>query len=139
MARALRAAAGHIIVTDTETDADLDTIAAAARACPELVLAGSAGLAGAVAATLGYAGPPASLPGGRAWLMIVLAGFAGAASWLAYFLALRFGPATGVAAVDRLSVIFVIVLATLFLGEAFTWRLALGGAFMVAGALLIVR
>lgn len=76
--------------------------------------------------------------GNRAWLMIVLAGAAGAASWLAYFLALRTGPATGVAALDRLSVVFVIILAALFLGETLTWRLALGGALMTAGALLMV-
>ncbi len=74
---------------------------------------------------------------GRAWWMIFLAGVSGAASWLVYFLALKFGPATHVAAVDRLSIVFVIVLATLFLGEALTWKLALGGACMAIGAILI--
>lgn len=75
--------------------------------------------------------------GGRAWWMIFLAGVSGAASWLAYFLALKLGPATHVTAVDRLSIVFVIVLAALFLGEALTWKLALGGAFMAIGAMLI--
>lgn len=75
--------------------------------------------------------------GSRAWWMIFLAGISGAASWLAYFLALKLGPATHVAAVDRLSIVFVIVLAALFLGEALTWKLALGGAFMAIGAILI--
>jgi len=75
---------------------------------------------------------------GRAWWMIMLAGISGAASWLAYFLALKFGPATHVAAVDRLSIVFVIALAALFLGESFTWKLALGGTFMAMGAILIV-
>jgi uncharacterized protein YgbK (DUF1537 family) len=70
VARALGAAAGHIIVADAETEADLDTIAAAAHALPDLVLAGSAGLARAVAATLGHAGPPPPLPEGRAWLIL---------------------------------------------------------------------
>jgi transporter family protein len=73
----------------------------------------------------------------RAWWMIVLAGISGAASWLAYFLALKLGPASHVAAVDRLSIVFVIVLAALFLGEALTWKLALGGALMAIGAIII--
>lgn len=75
---------------------------------------------------------------GRAWLFIALSGLAGATSWLAYFLALKLGPTTHVAAIDRLSIVFVIVLAALFLGEALTWRIAFGGALMIAGAVLIV-
>ncbi|MDO8598712.1 MAG: EamA family transporter [bacterium] len=75
---------------------------------------------------------------GRAWLFIALSGLAGATSWLAYFLALKLGPTTHVSAIDRLSIVFVIVLAALFLGEAFTWKLALGGLLMIAGAVLIV-
>lgn len=74
----------------------------------------------------------------RAWWMILLAGISGAASWLAYFLALKLGPATHVAAADRLSIVFVIILAALFLGEALTWKLALGGALMAIGAIFIV-
>ncbi|MEZ5099603.1 MAG: EamA family transporter [Thermoleophilia bacterium] len=70
---------------------------------------------------------------------IAVSGVAGAASWLFYFLALRHGPAVGVAALDRLSVVFVVVLAALFLGEPFTWRGALGAALVVLGSLLMVR
>lgn len=75
--------------------------------------------------------------GGRAWWAILAAGIAGALSWLFYFLALKLGTASHVAAIDRLSIAFVIILAALFLGEALTWKLAIGGAFMVAGAILI--
>src|SRR6185295_7454112 len=42
----------------------------------------------------------------KALLFIVLSGVVGALSWLFYFLALKFGPVVGVAALDRLSVIF---------------------------------
>lgn len=75
---------------------------------------------------------------GRALGFIVLSGLAGAASWVAYFVALRDGPATGVAALDRLSIVFVLLLAIPFLGETFTWRAALGAALIVAGAVLLV-
>jgi transporter family protein len=73
----------------------------------------------------------------RSFLFIVLSGAAGAASWLFYFLALRDGPATGVAALDRLSVVLVFVLAVVFLGEAFTPKAALGALLVVAGAILL--
>jgi transporter family protein len=69
---------------------------------------------------------------------IALSGAAGAASWLCYFAALRLGPAGGVAALDRLSVVFTLVLAALFLKEKLTPQVVLGGLLMVAGALLIV-
>lgn len=73
----------------------------------------------------------------RSFLFIVLSGAAGAASWLFYFLALREGPATGVAALDRLSVVLVFVLAVIFLGEAFSAKAALGAALVVIGAILL--
>ncbi len=73
----------------------------------------------------------------RSFVFIVLSGAAGAASWLCYFIALREGPATGVAALDRLSVVIVFVLAVVFLGEAFTPKAALGAALVVTGAILL--
>jgi transporter family protein len=74
----------------------------------------------------------------RAFAFIVASGVAGALSWLCYFLALRTGPATGTAALDRLSVVFVLIFAALFLGEAFTPATALGAVLITAGAILLV-
>ena len=76
--------------------------------------------------------------GNKALLIIVLSGVAGALSWLFYFFAIKYGPVSGVAALDRLSVVFVVILAALFLGEALTRKSALGLVFIVAGALLLV-
>lgn len=73
----------------------------------------------------------------KAWLFIILAGVAGAVSWLAYFAALRIGTATQVAAIDRLSLAFVIVLATLFLGERYGARGWIGVALTLAGIALM--
>ena len=75
---------------------------------------------------------------GNTLYFIIFSGVAGALSWLFYFLALKYGPASGVAALDRLSVVFVVLLAALFLGEAFTAKTALGLIFIVGGALLLV-
>ena len=74
---------------------------------------------------------------GKDWILIALAGVAGALSWLAYFFALKLGVATKVVAIDRLSIVLVIILSTLFLGETFGWKTALGAVCMVGGAILI--
>jgi len=68
---------------------------------------------------------------------IVLSGAAGALSWLFYFLALRHGPVVGVAALDRLSVVLVFLLATVFLGDPFTWKGAVGVTLVVVGSILL--
>lgn len=74
----------------------------------------------------------------RALLFILLSGIAGAVSWLFYFVALKKGPASGVAALDRLSVVFVLILALLFLGEHLTWKSGLGVLMVTMGAVLLV-
>ena len=72
---------------------------------------------------------------GVMWLC--LSGATTGLSWLCYFRALQTGPASQVAPIDKLSVAFVIVLAWMFLGEPFTWRLCLGGGLVVAGAVIL--
>lgn len=74
---------------------------------------------------------------GKQFFWIVLAGVAGALSWLFYFWALKLGKASQVAPIDRLSAIFVVVLATLFLGESVGWKTAIGSALMVLGAIFV--
>ncbi len=71
------------------------------------------------------------------WILISLSAIAGALSWLFYFLALKYGTASKVVAIDRLSIVFVIILAAIFLSEGLTWRSILGAVLMAAGAILI--
>jgi bacterial/archaeal transporter family protein len=73
----------------------------------------------------------------KEWLLIILAGIAGALSWLFYFYALKTGLAGKVASIDRLSLVFVILLAAVFLGEKLGWQTAVGAVLMVAGAIMI--
>jgi len=74
---------------------------------------------------------------GKIMWYIVASGIAGALSWLFYFFALKTGPASGVVALDRLSVVFVLILAILFLGEHFTWRSGIGAGLITFGAILM--
>ncbi len=75
----------------------------------------------------------------KAYLYILLAGIAGALSWFFYFFALKLGPATSVSAIDRLSVVFVILFAALFLGESLTAKSVIGGLLIVLGAFLLIK
>ena len=74
---------------------------------------------------------------GRAAIYLTLSGLATGLSWLCYFRALHLGDAASVAPVDKLSVVFAIALAALFLGERLGWQHWLGGALIVAGAVII--
>ena len=73
---------------------------------------------------------------GRSLLFLGLSGVATGLSWLAYFRALQLAPASRVAPIDKLSLALTIGLAALFLGESVSWKLALGAALMVVGAML---
>lgn len=74
----------------------------------------------------------------KSLIFIILAGISGALSWLFYFLALRYGPASGVAALDRLSVVFVFIFSTLFLAEKFNAFSILGVILITIGAILMI-
>lgn len=68
---------------------------------------------------------------------IILSGIAGALSWLCYFAALKLADASKVAPVDRASVLIVMVLAALFLGEKVTLKTATAGVLIFVGLLLL--
>jgi bacterial/archaeal transporter family protein len=73
----------------------------------------------------------------RSWLFLLLSGLGTGASWLCYFRALKLGPATLVAPIDKLSVVLVALFGVAFLGERpspYGW---LGILLISAGAVLI--
>ncbi len=74
---------------------------------------------------------------GRSWLFLALSGLATGLSWLCYFRALQLGEASQVAPIDKLSVVFVLIFAALFLHEALTLKSVLGVALILAGALIL--
>ncbi|MGA8709383.1 MAG: EamA family transporter [Steroidobacteraceae bacterium] len=69
------------------------------------------------------------------WLL--LSGLATGASWLCYFRALKLGPASKVAPIDKLSVVLVALFAVLFLGERPAPRDWLGIALIAGGAVVL--
>ncbi len=73
----------------------------------------------------------------KTWIFLVLSGIATGLSWLCYFRALQLGQASRVAPIDKLSVVFAIALAAIFLGETLTWQHWVGGTLIAAGALVL--
>lgn len=75
--------------------------------------------------------------GRRSWLFLIASGLATGLSWVCYFRALSMGEASKVAPVDKLSVVFVVLLAWPLLGEMITWSKAAGALLIAAGAILL--
>jgi transporter family protein len=75
--------------------------------------------------------------GRRTLAFLVLSGLATGLSWLCYFRALQLGEASRVAPVDKLSVVFVLVFAALFLGERITAATVAGAGLIAAGAAIL--
>jgi transporter family protein len=72
------------------------------------------------------------------WRFLIYSGLATGASWLFYFRALQMGEVSKVAPIDKLSVVFTMVLAFIFLGEAVTLKAIIGGLLIAAGTLVMV-
>ena len=75
---------------------------------------------------------------GRVWLWLILSALATGLSWLSYFRALQLGEASHVAPIDKSSLAVILVLSVIFLGEALTWKSALGTALILAGTILFI-
>ena len=74
----------------------------------------------------------------KSWIFLVLSGLGTGASWICYFRALKLGPATLVAPIDKLSVVLVALFGVVFLGERPSLNGWLGIALIAAGAVIIV-
>jgi bacterial/archaeal transporter family protein len=79
---------------------------------------------------------PAELPI-RSALFLILSALATGASWVCYFRALKIGPASRVAPIDKLSVVLVAIFAFVILGERPSLRDWLGILAIGTGAILL--
>ncbi|MBP5101798.1 EamA family transporter [Pseudomonas protegens] len=73
----------------------------------------------------------------KSYLFLLLSGLATGASWLCYFRALKLGPASWVAPVDKLSVVFVAIIGVCLLGEKLDLRQWSGIGLITAGVGLL--
>ena len=70
-------------------------------------------------------------------IFIILSGVATWLSWLFYFKALQIGNVNKVIVIDKLSIVFTIILASLFLKEVISLKIIIGVILIVAGTLII--
>jgi transporter family protein len=74
----------------------------------------------------------------RSLVFLILSAITTGLSWICYYRALQTGPASLVAPIDKLSVVFAVVLALLFLGERpgmYEW---IGIGLIISGTLVII-
>ena len=72
------------------------------------------------------------------WIFLILSGLATGASWLCYYKAIQMGDVSKVVPIDKLSVLFTLVLAFVFLHEEFNTKSLIGSILITAGTLVMV-
>jgi transporter family protein len=76
--------------------------------------------------------------GPKSWIFLILSGCATGLSWLFFYKALQIGQASKVVPVDKFSVVIVMALAFVILGEAVTAKTVIGGLLIAIGTLALV-
>lgn len=71
-------------------------------------------------------------------IFLIISGVATGLSWIFYFKALQIGKVSQVAPVDKLSVALTVILSIVFLGEALTWKAAIGALLIIAGTIVMI-
>jgi transporter family protein len=69
---------------------------------------------------------------------LVLSGIATGCSWIFYFKALETGNVSKVAPIDKLSIVFVMILSFVFLNEPMSWQTVIGGGLILGGTLVLI-
>ena len=75
----------------------------------------------------------------QTWVFLILSGAATGASWICYFRALQLGDVNKVAPIDKSSTVLTMVLAFLFLNEAFSANMLIGMVLILAGTMLMIQ
>ena len=74
----------------------------------------------------------------KSWIFLILFGLATGASWLCYYKAIQMGDVSKVVPIDKLSVLFTLILAFIFLHEEFNVKSLIGSILITAGTLFMV-
>lgn len=75
---------------------------------------------------------------GHTWIVLILSGLFTGLSWLFYFKAIQLGDVSRVAPIDKLSVVFVVILGVIFLRETVTLKEIIGVLLIAAGGILMI-
>ena len=70
-------------------------------------------------------------------LILSISGITAGLSWIFYFRAVKLGDVSQVALIDKGSIVITVLLSLVILHEEFTWKVAVGGALIIAGLLIL--
>lgn len=79
-----------------------------------------------------------SLITGKQTMLLVVSGITTTLSWLFYYRAMKDGPVSYVAAIDKASIVITLVLSFVLLKEPATPKILIGGGFIFLGMLILV-
>jgi transporter family protein len=74
----------------------------------------------------------------KSWIFLILSGLATGISWLCYYKAIQVGNVSKVVPIDKLSVVFTLIMAFVFLHEEFSVKSVIGCILIAAGTLIMV-
>ncbi len=73
----------------------------------------------------------------KSWLFLLLSGLSTGLSWLCYYKALQMGETGKVLAIDKLSIVFAVIFAAVFLSEKITLKSGIAVCLIIAGAIMM--
>ena len=73
----------------------------------------------------------------RSWLLLIASGLATTLSWICYYRAMKEGPVSYVATIDKGSILVTLLLSFAFLGEPLTPKLLLGAGLVASGLIVL--
>ncbi len=79
-----------------------------------------------------------SLITGKQTMLLVVSGITTTLSWLFYYRAMKDGPVSYVAAIDKASIVITLILSFVLLKEPATPKVLIGGGFIFLGMLILV-
>ncbi|MES2005729.1 MAG: EamA family transporter [Bacteroidota bacterium] len=75
---------------------------------------------------------------GKQSMLLIVSGITTTLSWLFYYRAMKDGPVSYVAAIDKASIVITLVLSFVLLKEPATPKVLIGGGLIFAGMLVLV-
>ena len=78
-----------------------------------------------------------SLLTGKQLMFLIVSGLTTTLSWLFYYRAIKDGPVSYIAAIDKGSIVIAILLSIILLKEPVTLKLLIGASLMVGGTLVL--
>ena len=70
-------------------------------------------------------------------IYLAISGVTTSLSWIFYYKAIKIGNVSQVALIDKGSIIITLLLSFIVLNEQFTWKVGVGGSFIIVGLLIL--